>query len=145
MTLPASGPISLGQIADEFGLPHMTPFPSGFYGKGGAPSSGPLSFADFYGRSAFTLSADRTSIAAESHSASQTATITSTISTTFTYTLTAGSAGGHVTTGATSGATATVTVSAPATGTGSVSGTYRVTAANGDYLDIGFTADWGTA
>lgn len=45
---------SLYQIADEFSLARSTPFPSGFYGKGGAPASGPLSFADFNGRSAVT-------------------------------------------------------------------------------------------
>ena len=65
MTLPASGPINLAQIAAEFGLASTTPFPSGFYGKGGAPSSGPLSFEDFYGRSGtapLTASAAPTSI-----------------------------------------------------------------------------------
>lgn len=57
MTLALSGPIGIGtgvptrDIADEFSLPANTPFPSGFYGLGGAPVSGPLSFADFYGRS----------------------------------------------------------------------------------------------
>jgi hypothetical protein len=50
MTLQASGAISLAQLAAEFGLPANTPFPTGFYGKGGAPASGALSFADFYGR-----------------------------------------------------------------------------------------------
>lgn len=45
---------SLYQIADEFSLARSTPFPAGFYGKGGAPASGPLSFADFSGRSATT-------------------------------------------------------------------------------------------
>jgi len=53
MTLPSSGPISLGQIADEFSISRQAGFPSAYYGKGGAPSSGPLSFADFYGRSAY--------------------------------------------------------------------------------------------
>ena len=68
MTLPSSGPITLFQIADEFGLAHNSVFPTAFYGKGGAPSSGPLSFADFYGRSNFTLSAPRTSMLAISWS-----------------------------------------------------------------------------
>lgn len=56
MTLPASGAISLNQIADEFGLARSTAFPTGFYGKGGAPGSGALSFADFYGRSSTPVS-----------------------------------------------------------------------------------------
>lgn len=51
MVLPASGPISIGQIADEFGIPRTTPFGSGFWGLGGAPASGPLKVSDFYGRS----------------------------------------------------------------------------------------------
>jgi hypothetical protein len=55
MTLPASGTISFYQICDEFGLPHTSIFPTAFYGKGGAPTSGPLSFADFYGRSGLTF------------------------------------------------------------------------------------------
>ena len=52
MTLQASGAISLAQIAAEFGLSASAPFPSSFYGLGGAPGSGALSFANFYGRSA---------------------------------------------------------------------------------------------
>ncbi len=50
MTLPTAGPISLGQITSEFGLPANSLFPNAFYGKGGAPSSGSLSFGNFYGR-----------------------------------------------------------------------------------------------
>jgi hypothetical protein len=57
MTLPLSGPISLHAIADEFAIARSTPFPSGFYGKGGAPASGVLTFSDFYGRTGATLSA----------------------------------------------------------------------------------------
>lgn len=52
MTLPASGTITLEQIADEFSLAHNSVFPTDFYGKGGAPASGALAFSDFYGRSA---------------------------------------------------------------------------------------------
>lgn len=51
MTLPASGPITWNQICDEFGLPHSSVWPRDFYGKGGAPSSGALSFSHFYGLS----------------------------------------------------------------------------------------------
>lgn len=51
MTLPASGTITIQQIAAEFGLAATAVFPGAFYGKGGAPASGTLSFADFYGRS----------------------------------------------------------------------------------------------
>lgn len=52
MTLPASGTITLHQIAAEFSLANTAIFPSAFYGKGGAPASGTLRFSDFYGRSA---------------------------------------------------------------------------------------------
>jgi hypothetical protein len=51
MTLPASGTITYAQICAEFGLAIGSVFPTAFYGKGGAPSSGALSFSDFYGRS----------------------------------------------------------------------------------------------
>lgn len=53
MTLPAAPPISWTQICAEFGLnPATAVWPASFYGKGGAPGSGALSFADFLGRSA---------------------------------------------------------------------------------------------
>jgi hypothetical protein len=52
MTLPTSGPISIDMICTEFSLPNNSVFPTAFYGKGGAPASGPLSLEDFYGRSA---------------------------------------------------------------------------------------------
>ena len=51
MTLPQNGlPISLKQIADEFGdaAPHSL---SEFYGQGGVTSSGIIDFDDFYGKS----------------------------------------------------------------------------------------------
>ena len=50
MTLPTSGPISAQNVANEFGLSSPILF-STFYGKGGAPGSGPISLADMYGRS----------------------------------------------------------------------------------------------
>lgn len=54
MTLPASGPISIGTggtINTEFGIAANAIFPNAFYSRGGAPASGPLSLSDFYGRS----------------------------------------------------------------------------------------------
>lgn len=51
MALPSSGQISLSQIAAEFGGTSPDSM-SEYYGAGGAPSSGALSFADFYGLSA---------------------------------------------------------------------------------------------
>lgn len=55
MTLPASGSISLWGIASEFGLAQTAVFPTAFYGKGGAPASGALSFSNFYGRSGLSV------------------------------------------------------------------------------------------
>lgn len=52
MTLPASGPISLGDIATEFGgaAPHSI---SEYYGAAaGVPTSGAISLGDFHGKSA---------------------------------------------------------------------------------------------
>lgn len=51
MTLQASGPISINDIAAEFGIANNSEFPTAFYGLGGAPASGALSLSDFYGRS----------------------------------------------------------------------------------------------
>lgn len=51
MALQSSGAISLSQIAGEFGgsIPHSL---SEYYGAAsGVPSSGPISFSDFYGKS----------------------------------------------------------------------------------------------
>jgi len=49
MALQSSGPISLNDIATEFGgsTPHSL---SEYYGAGGTPSSGAISLADFYGK-----------------------------------------------------------------------------------------------
>lgn len=57
MTLPTAPPISWTQICAEFALTATTAvWPRDFYGKGGAPASGNLSFADFLGRSGLTYS-----------------------------------------------------------------------------------------
>lgn len=53
MVLQSSGPISLNDIAGEFGgtTPHSL---SEYYGSGGAPGSGALSLDDFYGLSDYS-------------------------------------------------------------------------------------------
>ena len=49
MALPASGPISVNQVAVEFGKPN---YMSAFYGvTGGIPTSGPIALSQFYGKS----------------------------------------------------------------------------------------------
>lgn len=50
MTLQTSGPISIGDVAAEFGLTGQVRM-SDLYGLGGAPSSGQLKLSDFYGLS----------------------------------------------------------------------------------------------
>lgn len=55
MTLPAAPPMTMAQMAAEFGLGVGCVFPRDFYGKGGAPAAGALSFSDFLGRSAVTF------------------------------------------------------------------------------------------
>lgn len=53
MALQSSGAISLADIANEFGgsTPHSI---SEYYGSGGAPGSGTISFSDFYGLSNYS-------------------------------------------------------------------------------------------
>ena len=50
MTLPSSGPISMSQMRNEYGLSNPVSM-SQFYGKPGIASSGPLAFSSFYGKS----------------------------------------------------------------------------------------------
>lgn len=51
-----ANPVTWTNLCAEFGLtPSTAVFPRDFYGKGGAPSSGSLSFQDFVGRSGLTF------------------------------------------------------------------------------------------
>ncbi|MGN6124859.1 MAG: hypothetical protein ACTHOJ_18085 [Sphingomonas oligoaromativorans] len=92
----------------------------------------------------FSLTTDRANILINGFIQSQTATITSIVgSTTWTFTLIAGSASARITLGPTSGASTTISCSTPASGNGTVTATYRITAANGDFIDIPISANWG--
>lgn len=52
MALPSSGPLSISQIAAEFGVGLPCVFPDDFYGKPGVPASGVLVLPDsFHGLS----------------------------------------------------------------------------------------------
>lgn len=50
MTLQSSGPISMGQIRDEYQLSNPISLSQG-YGKPDLPGSGPISMGNFYGKS----------------------------------------------------------------------------------------------
>lgn len=142
MTLPASGAISVNDICAEFGLSNNTPFPAGFYGLGGAPASGPMGFADFYGRGrspTFSLSANRTSMFLNGYNLGQTATITSNVPTTFSFSGTVA----RCSASQSDSTHAVVTLTTPSSGSGYVAGTVRVTATNGEYMDIAYSAEWG--
>ena len=141
MTLPGSGPISLGQIADEFGISRQAPFPAAFYGRGGAPSGGPLSFASFYGRSNYTLSADKVSISVHGYGSQDYATITSSVDTNFSFSGTSP----HCSGSQIDARTARVLALTPFAGDGNEQGTVLVTAANGNQLSIFFNASWGVS
>lgn len=144
MTLPSSGSISLADIASEFNLSTPIHFPSDCYGLGGAPASGSLTIpSDFYGRSGFTLSRVPTgNILAVGINKGASCIVTSTISTTFTWTLTSGFAT-YTAVGTDSSTQASLNIHTPGSGSGSSSGSYRVTASNGNYLDITFSLIWG--
>lgn len=58
MTLPASGPLTISQIAAEFGVALPCVFPDDFYGKPGVPNSGALSISQFYSLSNATFTPD---------------------------------------------------------------------------------------
>lgn len=147
MTLPASGEIGLHQIASEFGIATNSVFPTAFYGLGGAPGSGALSFSDFYGRSGSApITSDKAGITATGFSDSDVATITATGGRTIaSFSLISGAAGGRITLGATGGTSTTITVSTPGSGNGSVTGIYRVIANDASYCDVSFDANWGIA
>lgn len=50
MTLPSSGPISLNNLATEYGVANTTPLGS-YVGRPGGPTGNPVSLAAFYGLS----------------------------------------------------------------------------------------------
>jgi hypothetical protein len=147
MTLPASGAISLGQIAAEFGLASSSAFPSAFYGKGGAPGSGALSFSDFYGRSgASPISASPTTdISLNGFSQSGSTTITCTGGKAIaSIVLIAGSSSGRIALGSTGGASTVAGCNTAPSGNGAYGATYRYTTNTGEFLDVSFSGTWGT-
>lgn len=145
MTLPATGAINLSQIAGEFGLATNSTFPAAFYGKGGAPSSGVLAFSDFYGRSGAPPIGSTGDVFATGFSASGSSTITCVGGKTIaSIALVAGSAT-RITPGSTGGGSTVGTITTPATGNGATGGTYRYTTNTGEFIDVSYSATWGTA
>ncbi len=133
MTLPPSGQISLNDICAEFNIPNNAPFPNSFYGLGGAPSSGPLSFADFYGRSASPDAAfnpDGGTVNAADYNNVST-TLTCDHNATWTYGTSSGGIGASVSIGSGSIATS-ITFSQTAPGTVDRSTTWNVRGVSGN-------------
>lgn len=123
MTLPSSGPISIAQVAAEYGLPANTPFPSGFYGRPGFPGSGAFSLSQCYGLSNVNFSPDGGNVAG-SAVGSATATVTCNLPAVWTYT--GGGTGGSV--DVASGGTATsITFTVVAPGAPDVTRTWSLT------------------
>lgn len=145
MTLQASGAISLANLATEFALASSSPL-SAFYGKGGAPASGALSLADFYGRSnAAPISVDNSNPTVATFNQSASAHITCgggrTVSS---ITLIAGTANARIIPGSTGSTTATGSVNAPSSGSGIIDATYRYTCSTGEFVDVAYHGEWGT-
>lgn len=150
MTLPLSGPISIGgsgtsDITTEFGMSPDTTFPGGFYGLGGAPSSGPLSFSDFYGRARNSISASKNALYATGFLASDSCTITVNGGTVSSWSLISGIESTRVSKPVTGSNTATISVLTPNAGNGAIVNKYRIYASFGEYIDIDVFADWGNA
>lgn len=90
------------------------------------------------------ISSDKPSIGGAGYNLSDTATITATGGRTISsIVLIAGAPGGRVTLGGTGGPSTTINITTPGSGTGSVSGTYRVTCSTSEFVDVDFAADWG--
>ena len=143
MTLPSSGPISINDIAAEFGLPSNSVFPTAFYGLGGAPSSGPLSFSDFYGRSASSISASKTFLNAAGFLASDSSTITVVGGTIASCVLLSGAENARVSKPSIGSSTGYLSVTTPNSGNGIIGNVYRITDTNGNFVDISVNASWG--
>ena len=113
MTLPSSGPLSISQIAGEFGVALPCVFPDAFYGKPGVPASGTLSLSQFYGLSNVLFSPDGGTIS-DSSIGTSSLTLYCTVPATWTFSLPP-----NVSASIASGATSPfVTFSLPAPGVG---------------------------
>jgi hypothetical protein len=145
MTLPTSGPLSLTQFAAEYGLAANTPFPGGYYGKPGIPGGGALSFSAMYGKSNVTqtLSWTTQQLNVIGYSGTDQTTITSTVATNFTFTNISGPA--IYNTGPASGTNTFISATTPPSGNGETTTVVRVTATNGEYVDITIYRQWGVA
>lgn len=144
MTLPASGAISLSQIAGEFGLATNSTFPAAFYGKGGAPASGVLRFGDFYGRTGSPPIGSTGDVYLSGFSQSGTSTITCAAGKTIASITLQSGASTRITPGSTGGNSTIGSCNTPASGSGTFNGTYRYTTNTGEFIDVNYSGDWGT-
>lgn len=126
MTLPATPPMTMAQMAAEFGLGVGCVFPRDFYGKGGAPANGRLAFSDFLGRSNAAFSPGPGEYTIEAQDTAR-FTITGPAGTVWTWRRTAGS-GGLADVGS-GGAAASITFTLSAQINTTRTATFEVTAA----------------
>lgn len=99
MTLPNSGPLSISQIAAEYGVSLPCVFPDAFYGKPGIPASGALSISTFYGKSNVTFTPDGGAVSDYEYGATAQVTLTCNVPAVWTFTL-AGLATASISSGA---------------------------------------------
>lgn len=88
MTLPSSGPISLNNLAAEYGVPNTTPLAS-YIGKPGAPTGNPVSLEAFYGVSNTAFTPDGGTVT-RSNNAPVSATLSCTTAAVWTFSLPSG-------------------------------------------------------
>jgi len=88
MTLPTSGPISMNDLATEYGVPNTTPL-AGYIGKPGAPTGNPVSLEAFYGASDVVFTPNGGTVADSKPYLAQT-TLSCTQSAVWTYSVTSG-------------------------------------------------------
>jgi hypothetical protein len=106
----------LFQICDEFQVPRNTPFPSGFYGKPGFPTSGPFSLQQCVGLSNVTFTPDGGSTGGIGVGSAN-CTLLCNLPAVWTYSLASGTGGSVDIASGTAAGSITFTVTAPGAGT----------------------------
>jgi len=145
MTLPSSGPISINDVCAEYGVPNNTPFPSGFYGKPGFPSSGPWGLSDCYGLSNVVFTPDGGSAAGSAPSGTASVTLSCNFAATWTYSISSGTSTGTSVSIGSGGSATSITFNLAAPGTGTRTTVWTVTGvSNGVTRNFTVTLDAGS-